>query len=59
MCNWIRIYTFRWKYHQDLSGSIPDPEYQYATLKFTVDDFVTILVYIYLSLMDEWWSVQC
>jgi hypothetical protein len=40
------------------SGSILDPEYQYATLKFTVDDFVTSAS-VQLPFFDNgWWSVQ-
>ena len=40
------------------SGSILDPEYQYATLKFTVDDFASSAS-VYLPFFNnDWWSVQ-
>ena len=40
------------------SGSIIDPEYQYATLKFTVDDFQTSASVRLPFYNNDWWSVQ-
>jgi hypothetical protein len=57
------------EYNQDLadipsadtySGSILNPEYQYGTLKFTIDNFGTSnSASIYLPFFNnDWWSVQ-
>ncbi len=55
------------EYDQDLaeipssdtySGSILDPEYQYANLKFTVDNFVTSASIRLPFFNNDWWSVQ-
>ena len=40
------------------SGSIIDPEYQYATLKFTVDNFVNSASVTLPFYNNDWWSVQ-
>ena len=40
------------------SGSIIDPEYQYATLKFTTDDFTTSASILLPFYNNDWWSVQ-
>lgn len=55
------------EYDQDLadipaadtySGSILDPQYQYGTLRFTVDGFTTTSS-VYLPFFNnDWWSVQ-
>jgi hypothetical protein len=40
------------------SGSILNPEYQYATLKFTVDNFITSASVRLPFFNNDWWSVQ-
>ena len=40
------------------SGSIIDPEYQYADLKFTIDDFTTSGSIRLPFYNNDWWSVQ-
>ena len=40
------------------SGSIVNPEYQYADLKFTVDDFTTSSSLRLPFYNNDWWSVQ-
>lgn len=40
------------------SGSIIDPEYQYATLKFTVDNFASSASVTLPFYNNDWWSVQ-
>ena len=40
------------------SGSIIDPEYQYADLKFTVDNFTTSASVRLPFYNNDWWSVQ-
>ena len=40
------------------SGSIIDPEYQYATLKFTPDNFANVASITLPFLDDGWWNVS-